>query len=903
MAASDHLKFSSWQRSPLYDLVPNEALTDGRLVGTLPLTLRDGYGPDVATGSVAFHLVAPRDIATLVPRAVVRTLPAALAHEVEATKFVHVDFADPDLPWRYTPRKASGDRLVPWLALLVGTTDELRLDGALIRVLQPGLFTEHDLAQSYLWAHVQEDTLSKVRISRLLSPRELRPRTEYIAAVVPAFDDAGQPAWAAGRIPAALPALHSWRFWTGEAGDFETLALAIMPAKVPGLGRAPVAYHRGAVAADLEMRGAITSLGGPPDAPEVALVRADVQAFGSAVEGLAALDPLGRTVIGLPAWGRRWANSIAATTWATSLNADPRHRGAAGLGLYMGILFQQELLDAAVAQLGALPLAAHLVRQLALGLGAARSLWRRRLPAESARQVHLFSPLMRRMRTSTGTAMAAITGPTSPLDAAVFSTAARRMLRRGAAWTRHTQRGFVGRNELVELANACPPDPEKTLPGLPHVDEMARALGLPPLESRDVLDLRPISPALGAAIDKLVGMRIDFAEPRFGEALRALNQAIARDAAPCELHLVALREHRGEVADRELLVGAVRRCLGTEWTPPRDPPRIEDRDVDLRALRGFLGERLPEPPPSRCRPADLDWVAAVVAEAIDPHGAKPPAWRRAQSRIVGVEITLEPPEVPVGLDFPTWTLLRDRAREWLLPGIDQLPKDSVVAMQANPVFIDAYLTGLNEQLLDELHWRNVPIDRRSTPLLMFWGHVNFETGVREAEIRPFTQWDPPTDLGAKQHQVLHPGDATGKNDLVVVFRTDLFWRYPTTLVYLVKRRSPPPADPDADLKATPVFDFTAATRADRIFLGPIFQGAIARDLVFFAFDVDPHDLDQYWVVLDEPPSELRFRPKDGLGNPLGGGAAHAAAFAKATIDQKTRVAIDGTYLEQLGLGS
>jgi hypothetical protein len=903
MAATDHLKFSSWQRAPLYDLVPTEALTDGRLVGTLLLTLRDGYGPDVATGSVDFHLVAPRDIAALVPRAIIRTVPAALAHEVEATKFVHVDFADPDLPWRYTPRKASGDRLAPWLALLVGTTEELRLDGALVRVLQPGLFAEHDLDQSYRWAHVQEDTLSKIRTSRLLSPRELRPRTEYIATVVPAFDDAGQPAWAAGRIPAALPALHAWRFWTGEAGDFETLALAIMPAKVPGLGRAPVAYRRGAVAADLEMRGAITSLGGPPDGPEVAVVRADVQAFAIAVENLALLDPLGRKVIGLPAHGSRWVENVAATSWATSVNADPRHRGAAGLGLHMGILYQQELLDAAVAQLGALPLAAHLVGQLALGLEAARSLWRRRLPAESARQVHLLAPLMRRMRTSTGTALGAITGPTSPLEAALFSTAARRMLRRGAAWTRHTKRGFVARGELVELANACPPDPEKTLPGLPHVDEMTRVLGLPSLESPDVLDLRPISLALAAAIERLVGMRIDFADPRFGEALRVLNQAIAREAGPCELHLAVLREHRGEMAGRELLVAAVRRCLGTDWTPRRDPPRIEGRDVDLRALRGFLGERLPEPLPSRCRPADLDWVAAVVAEAVDPHVAKPPAWRRVQSRIVGIEITLEPPEVPVGLDFPTWTMLRERAREWLLPGIDQLPKDSVVAMQTNPAFIDAYLAGLNAQLLDELHWRNVPVDRRSTPLLMFWGHVNFESGVREAEIRPFTQWAPQTDLGAKQHQVLHPGDTTGKNDLVVVFRTDLFWRYPATLVYLVKRRSPSPPDPDADLKATPVFDFTAATRADRVFLGPIFQGAIARDLVFFAFDVDPQDLDQYWVVLDEPPSELRFRPKDGLGNPLGGGAAHAAAFAKATIDPKTRVAIDGKYLEQLGLGT
>ena len=118
-------------------------------------------------------------------------------------------------------------------------------------------------------------------------------------------------------------------------------------------------------------------------------------------------------------------------------------------------------------------------------------------------------------------------------------------------------------------------------------------------------------------------------------------------------------------------------------------------------------------------------------------------------------------------------------------------------------------------------------------------------------------------------------------------------------MYLVKRRAIP--DPDSDLKATPVFEFTAATRDDRVCLGPIFQGALARDLVFFAFDVDPQDLDRYSVVLDEPPSELRFRPRDAAGTPLGAGATHGAAFAKATIDRKTRVAIDGPYLEALGL--
>jgi hypothetical protein len=112
---------------------------------------------------------------------------------------------------------------------------------------------------------------------------------------------------------------------------------------------------------------------------------------------------------------------------------------------------------------------------------------------------------------------------------------------------------------------------------------------------------------------------------------------------------------------------------------------------------------------------------------------------------------------------------------------------------------------------------------------------------------------------------------------------------------------PDPTEDDA-LRATPSFSYAAADKANRRFLGPIFQGALAPDVVFFAFDVDPDTLDQYWLVLDEPPSELRFRFKDAGGNELGGAATTAAAFAAATIDRPTRVGIKGQYLEELGLG-
>jgi hypothetical protein len=262
--------------------------------------------------------------------------------------------------------------------------------------------------------------------------------------------------------------------------------------------------------------------------------------------------------------------------------------------------------------------------------------------------------------------------------------------------------------------------------------------------------------------------------------------------------------------------------------------------------------------------------------------------------------SLAPPEAPIGLDYPTWTLLNQHSREWLLPGIGSLERDSIVALQTNPTFIDAFMVGINMQFIAEMRWRNLPAPRISTPLRMFWGYVNYATGKREADIQPIGDWPskPPADpaaddVGALSHQAIKPGDVTGKKDLIIVFRTPLFRRYPSTLVYLVR----PLLGDNVDTLLTdpPKFDHTPEDREKRRYLGPIFFGQMEPDLVFFAFDVDPGTLEQYWLVLDEPPAELRFRNDRPMNWP------NAADFAANTIDHPTRVAISGEELERQAL--
>ena len=118
----------------------------------------------------------------------------------------------------------------------------------------------------------------------------------------------------------------------------------------------------------------------------------------------------------------------------------------------------------------------------------------------------------------------------------------------------------------------------------------------------------------------------------------------------------------------------------------------------------------------------------------------------------------------------------------------------------------------------------------------------------------------------------------------MVFRTDLFRRYPRTLVYVT------PAAKDGAGKPDWMADAPLATKTD-----PVFTGEIDEDLVFFGFPMPPEELADKWVVVEEAPPGYRFRvadlledipdppaPKPPLPRPLDGGISAQHAFALPT---------------------
>jgi len=184
-----------------------------------------------------------------------------------------------------------------------------------------------------------------------------------------------------------------------------------------------------------------------------------------------------------------------------------------------------------------------------------------------------------------------------------------------------------------------------------------------------------------------------------------------------------------------------------------------DDDATLRDILRSLRDVEEEPPLSR--PVDVDGIAADLAAAFDPARPDAPVRKRVLDRITGLDPAepFAPPEPCIGLDLPVWRELARLAPDWLLPGVGQLDPDVVIALKTNPVFIDAFLTGLNTRTLEELRWRNIRVAGGCTPLRTFWTRVAAAgDGRRVDDIIGIQGWERASTLGDPQHS---PDDADG----------------------------------------------------------------------------------------------------------------------------------------------
>ncbi len=89
---------------------------------------------------------------------------------------------------------------------------------------------------------------------------------------------------------------------------------------------------------------------------------------------------------------------------------------------------------------------------------------------------------------------------------------------------------------------------------------------------------------------------------------------------------------------------------------------------------------------------------------------------------------------------PMYHFLRAMSQEYILPGLENVPQNTVGLLQTNRRFIEAFMVGLNHEMASELLWREFPTDHRGSYFRSFWDTTiysvdeNEKKAFRETEI-------------------------------------------------------------------------------------------------------------------------------------------------------------------------
>ncbi len=473
-----------------------------------------GSGGAPTPVSHAATVRGPGDVVGLARSQVVRTDPVDGSIGVEPNYFAQVEFDRPDLPWMFTPAAAVGERLRPWLALVVldasGPNACTLAAGAPLPTLTvPAAAADQlpDLVSSYLWAHAQvvapegqslTAALSgpdpRLNVSRLLCPRHLSANTPYLAAVVPTFEvgrlaglgmpvqDGDEatlaPAWTVGGN-AVLPVLYSFRFTTGDDADFESLARKLAGRPLPaGVGtRAMDVSRPGAGIPELPQPTSvddthtITWLGGAlqPIDVDTAAPRQDPaaqEAFRTSLTILldrpAELVRGGVTdaVVAPPIYGDQHAlvvelGSGTPPPWLAELNLDTRARVAAGLGTQVIQQDQEDLMARAWQQLGDVLSANHALRRAQFARTASLRVHQRLSTLDPANLLALSAPGHARVIGASGAPVTLTSAVrTSRLPRAAATSAFRRLVRPVAATARAAAKSDVSAAVINRFSTA-----------------------------------------------------------------------------------------------------------------------------------------------------------------------------------------------------------------------------------------------------------------------------------------------------------------------------------------------------------------------------------------------------------------------------------------------------------------
>lgn len=930
--------FLPWLRRGLGNRIQAGAgAGSSRATLTVSLAAKSDAGQS-AVPPVTVRLVGPGDIAGMHAQQVIRTEPRALATDFEPNYLAAIDLYDEDFPWRYSPVAVDGPthRLLPWIALVVLKDGEFKRSATPGRPLTSFVLTPQakrgDLFpkpnQEWAWAHAHLnadlanpgalaaalDGNPDVGYARLVCPRKLDPSTGYTAFVVPVFEvgrkaglgekvgdaeDGTVRSWAG---PAAeFPIYYEWFFRTGVDGDFEALVHALVPRDMdPRVGiRDMDVTHPGFGIADVaDPPDGFVGLEGALLAPTTVPKR-----LSSTSDFVAQIEPVlnapaearaaGETdpVVTPPIHGCWHAQvervSAAEGGWVNTLNLDPRHRAAAGLGVRVVRAHQEEYMRLAWEGIGDVVTINHKIRRAQLATKASASAYSRTVAALPAgRATALMAPVFGKVLGSPVT-LRALVGA-SRVPHAALSPALRKLLRpRGLAARRllpaSERLGGVASVLSGLSAGTISAAPPRGPAGGATLEAVTATLApaawlawlrrngwwLALLALLIVIALLAAAPALGLVAAVVAGIT--------GAVAAALVRA-SRPAAD----VVGMLSPAGLTPDAILAIPAspsftftsaitstIEPTLPPSAAPAPTPPRVAGDNAaaaDLRRALLTFQERLavridPLPP----KPAlDLPLVHAKALAAIEPHRAMAARFAPllrigdqnvhdyARSRYGGVhrgmdlDLLREVMKYP-DLKMPMYFPLDKLSDEYFVPNLKLIPNNTISLMKTNQPFIESYFVGLNHEFARELLWREYPTDQQGSYFRQFWDVSNFvDLDNRNAktlaedlkDIPPIHQWRRPSALGSHNKRDAQ-GDAA---QVVLVIRGDLLKRYPNTYIYAQQAQWGADDRANRLVLADETGELFAKNKKDSRLRFPLYRARVAPDIHFIGFDLTLDDV-------------------------------------------------------------
>jgi hypothetical protein len=916
--------FLSWARRGIGASVanPDNGSLPDRASLDVQLALQvDSAASPVQPTPMQVQMYGPGDILGIDLRHIVRTDPRDPTVSYEPNYLCGIEFDAPDFPWLFTPAAPNGDRLRPWLALIALKPDEFELAKTapipLPVVNVTSIKALQDLSESWNWAHVQvsgDTTLADAMksapgnvISRLLCPRRLDPEVAYTAFLVPAFEIGRQagldqdvtgihssdPAWTAQTAgPLSLPFYYQFQFHTSDAGDFESLVRRLTPRVLPAaVGQRPMDVSQPAkdipsAGSPLGLEGALHSVSTQPTPwsdPAKTAFQSAVQTFISHPQ-VPIDDPANPSpddpVIAPPIYGR-WHAAVQAVDrtapgWVNDLNLDPRNRSAGGMGTQVVQKERTQLMASAWQQVDGIRKANQLLMQAQLARTALIQLYRQHFqPALAETVMTLTAPLHARVLASPTTILATVRASRVPerMLSATFRRTTRPRRRLGVSPA--ARPSLLARVNSGDITIVPPP---KAPDGLVSIEQVSDQLAPPWAKSLAATwpwilvvlllilllviillaaagawaiagAMLAIAAVVVAALWSTIGSALQNAAASGGLRMSGFTpQAVAQTPARPNFAVAAAGTTPGTAGTAtgadSAQAAAFRAATADLFTQfqgiPADPP--PQPALDLVALKTTLLAR-------------LDPAVTVPRRALSLMSLSPwLPWKPLDL----IEPIMAAPEFPQ----PMYVPLRDLSPQYVLPGVDLVPPDTLGLLLTNHAFIEAYMVGLNHEMARQLLWNDYPTDQRGSYFRQFWdvkayvrqpGDPTDPAKLQELikDIPPIHTWPRPVPLGR------HPNRTDiVQNNVVLLVRGELFKRYPHAIVYAGKAKK---NGMIGGTKIRRVLD-----DSDERY--PIFRGELPNDMTFLGFNLSLDDArggtaaspEGFFFVFQEQPSEPRF---------------------------------------------